>query len=236
MKSNLATQNFERKSYDLPSLIKMGVESYNFIDYGKVIKYSEGIIDVTLAHLLNDKEVKLTEVEVINFGSQSLNVTHELQEGDIVLLYSSKSFVETYAVLEPDNISLPPYDIACIKAVPISKTAITGLSIKADGTFELKNDKLDITWADDKFAVKNNNVTVEWDGSKLKVTSTDPIELNGNSKYFVTHTELTTALNTFVTALNAHVHPTAATGPPSPPAAPMTLNIASSKATKVVTG
>ncbi len=236
MKSNLAMQNFERNSYDLPSLIKMGIESYNFIDYARVTKYTDGIVEVILAHLINNKEVKLTEVEVINFGSQGLNTKYELQEGDIVLLYSSKSFVETYAVIEPDNMSLPPYDIACIKAVPISKDAVTGLTVKSDGTFELKNDKLDILWTEDKFIVKNNNVTVEWDGTKLKVTSIDPIELNGSSKYFVTHTELTTALNTFLTALNAHTHPTAATGPPSPPTAPMTLNITSSKATKVVTG
>lgn len=73
----------------------------------------------------------------------------------------------------------------------------------------------------------NSNI-IKWNGSV--------IELNGNSKDFVTHAELNTALQTFITALNLHVHPTAATGPPSPPTTGMSLDISTAKATKIKTG
>src|SRR6185369_6070593 len=56
-------------------------------------------------------------------------------------------------------------------------------------------------------------------------------ELNGSSKRFVTWDELNTALQTFMTALNTHTHPTAGTGPPSPPTAPMSLDITTAKTT-----
>lgn len=39
--------------------------------------------------------------------------------------------------------------------------------------------------------------------AEVKLTPSGDIELNGNSKTFVTHAELDTALQTFVTALNA---------------------------------
>lgn len=62
------------------------------------------------------------------------------------------------------------------------------------------------------------------------------IELNGSSKTFVTHAELNTALQNFITALNLHTHPTAAIGPPSPPTAPMSINISSAATTTIKTG
>jgi len=71
--------------------------------------------------------------------------------------------------------------------------------------------------------------------AKIIVTC-DAIELNGNGKKFVTHSELNTALQTFITALNLHTHPTAAVGSPSPPTSPMSLNIASAATTTVKTG
>ena len=82
------------------------------------------------------------------------------------------------------------------------------------------------------------------DGSKVRIRAAgydydvdaDSINFNGNSKPFVTHAELNTALQTFITALNLHTHPTAATGPPSPPTAPMSLDISASQTTTVKTG
>ena len=78
------------------------------------------------------------------------------------------------------------------------------------------------------------------DGSVVKATiklDTDGnIEVNGNSKRFVTYKELDTALQTFKTALNLHVHPTAATGPPSPPTTPMSIDISAAETTTVKTG
>lgn len=56
------------------------------------------------------------------------------------------------------------------------------------------------------------------------------VELNGGGKRLVTHAELDTALQTFMLALNAHIHTGVTTGPGSSgPPAPMTLDISSSK-------
>ena len=62
------------------------------------------------------------------------------------------------------------------------------------------------------------------------------ISLNGDLKRFVTHAELNTALQTFITALNLHVHATAAPGPPVPPTIPMSLDISASQTTSIKTG
>jgi len=78
------------------------------------------------------------------------------------------------------------------------------------------------------------------DGETLKgeiLLDTDgTINMNGDDKRFVTHAELDAALQTFITALNLHTHPTAATGPPSPPTASMSLDISAAETTTIKTG
>ena len=59
------------------------------------------------------------------------------------------------------------------------------------------------------------------------------IELNGNSKHFVTWEELNTALNTFLGLLNTHTHSSGGSGTPT---APMTLDITPAKTKTIVTG
>jgi hypothetical protein len=75
------------------------------------------------------------------------------------------------------------------------------------------------------------------DGTKTRVINPDGIELNGNTKTFVTHTELNTALQTFITALNLHTHVCAAVGVPSATPLPaMSIDISAAKTTTVKTG
>jgi hypothetical protein len=63
------------------------------------------------------------------------------------------------------------------------------------------------------------------------------IKLNGESKYFVTHTELNTALQTFITALNLHTHSVPeAPGSTLTPTDPMSLDISSSQTQTIKTG
>jgi hypothetical protein len=89
---------------------------------------------------------------------------------------------------------------------------------------------------DANLAVKAS-IHLKADGSIAVTTASGKaLEINGNSKTFVTHAELNTALQSFITALNLHVHPTAALGPPSPPTSPMSLNISSAATTTVKTG
>lgn len=91
-----------------------------------------------------------------------------------------------------------------------------------------KNKKLTVTdWNDNKVTLDSNGVKLESSGT---------VEIRGNSKQFVTWAELNTALSTFMTALNTHTHPTAASGPPSPPTVSMSLDISAAKTTNIKTG
>jgi len=87
-----------------------------------------------------------------------------------------------------------------------------------------------------KSSSPTSKATIEIDASGNMTVDGATIYLNGNTKPFVTHAELDAALQTFITALNLHMHPTAATGPPSPPASPMSINIAAAATTTVKTG
>lgn len=64
------------------------------------------------------------------------------------------------------------------------------------------------------------------------------IELNGNSKRFVTHAELDTALQTHITALNVHTHSGVTTGPGTsgPPVNPLSLDISAAETQTIKTG
>lgn len=75
------------------------------------------------------------------------------------------------------------------------------------------------------------------DGTAARIIAPDGIELNGKTKTFVTHAELNTALQSFISLLNAHVHTSAApASPTSPPVTPMTLDISSAATTTIKTG
>jgi hypothetical protein len=75
----------------------------------------------------------------------------------------------------------------------------------------------------------------ESDGKIIITSHGDMIELNGNSKDFVTHAELNTALQTFLTALKAAVAAGCQAGAGGV-IATVTIDISSAKATKVKTG
>lgn len=68
---------------------------------------------------------------------------------------------------------------------------------------------------------------------KTTITS-DSIELNGNSRHFVTHQELQTALSALCATLAAHVHPANATQ--SPTLIGLSCDISLAKTEKVKTG
>jgi len=87
-----------------------------------------------------------------------------------------------------------------------------------------------------KTVPSSTDATIEiLDDGTIKVDGLG-IELNGNVKKFVTYTELNAALQTFITALNLHTHPTAPTGPISPPTTPMSLDISTSETQTIKTG
>jgi hypothetical protein len=84
----------------------------------------------------------------------------------------------------------------------------------------------------------------DYDGSELKIFTDkkvnikgSEIKLNGDSKSFVTYAELNTALSSFMSALNTHIHTSAAAGSPTtPPVSPMLLDIGAAETQTVKTG
>jgi phage baseplate assembly protein gpV len=77
---------------------------------------------------------------------------------------------------------------------------------------------------------------LEVSGVKSLTVDAESVAVNGDSKAFVTHAELDAALQAFMQALNLHTHPTAASGPPSPPTVSMSLDISGAATTTVKTG
>lgn len=71
--------------------------------------------------------------------------------------------------------------------------------------------------------------------STIEIDDNGNILLNGSSKRFVTHAELNTALQDFIIALNLHTHPTAPSGPVSPPSTPMSIDISAAETQTVRT-
>ena len=72
------------------------------------------------------------------------------------------------------------------------------------------------------------------DGTKTRIINSDGIELNGNSKQFVTWDALNTALTTLCGLLAAHVHPS--NGAVSPSLAALSCDISAAKTTTIKTG
>lgn len=91
---------------------------------------------------------------------------------------------------------------------------------------------------------EKSRIVQDIDGNvEIQQKSGKDITINGDSKNFVTHAELNTALQSFVGAVNGHIHITTATvgATPTPgviaPLTPaLTLDISSSKTNNVKTG
>lgn len=71
------------------------------------------------------------------------------------------------------------------------------------------------------------------DAKATVVVKDGKIELNGNTKHFVTWEELNTALTSFLALLNSHTHSGGGSGTPT---SPMTFNITDAKTKTIVTG
>lgn len=71
----------------------------------------------------------------------------------------------------------------------------------------------------------------------ILIDSSSNIELNGNSKTFVTFTELDTALKKFTQILNTHTHTASSFGSPTTPPTPtMSIDISNAKTKTIFTG
>lgn len=197
-------------------LIESLLSSFYIVDYGYINKVNaDKSVDVTHAKKQStmDGEVlpeTITKnVEVLTLSSAGLALQFDYKANDKVLLLGLKDYVQNTA-----NVSKATeqevyihYDRSTIKAVPLAAF-------------------------DD-----NAKVTIKVENGTMKIDANSKIELNGNTKRFVTWDELNTALSTFTTALNTHVHTCAAPeSPTTPPVTPMQIDISAAKTSTIVTG
>lgn len=212
-------------------LIEAIVSNFFIVDYG-IIKEVNADKTVNVLHAkklkaLNGKVLENMEtknIEVLTLSGSGFALIWDIQKGDKVLLLGLKNPIEkTKDITEPEEpSSCLHYTRETLKALPLCV-----FSDKAKVKAEIKKGKLNVSAEDDiELTCKNHKV-----GAKQK------IELNGNSKQFVTWAELNAALSQFVALVNAHVHTCTAPGSPTSPAVtPMTIDISAAKTTTVVTG
>lgn len=159
----------------------------------------------------------ISSVPVIFPGSSDAVIHFPLAKGDGVLIVFSETSLENWIAAASGEVEPGDdrrYNLTDAFCIP--------------GLFPPKNGGKTVTGTGMEILYKNN---------KINLTDSGIIELNGNTKQFVTWTELNTALQVFLGLLMAHVHTCTAPGSPSsPPTSPITLDIAAAKSIKVVLG
>lgn len=198
------------------NLIEAVLNSYYIIDYGYISKvHADGTVDITHAKklVMTDGTVLdgtiTTKVQVLTLSLGALAIKVEYKKGDKVLMLGLKDMVEDVAdVKQPEEPKgYLHYSRSTMKALP--------------------------------FCVFNEaaKITVEAAAGTLKINTEKKIELNGNSKQFVTWDALNTALQQLLTQIKAHTHPVSgAAAGSSVDLQPVTLDLSGAKTTTVVTG
>jgi hypothetical protein len=148
--------------------IRSVVQSYTFATYGKVIKYSNGRVDVQCGSL------KFTNVEVLVLGVNGWGIKPVPAKDDRVLLISSQAPVIDIKEFKATG-TMPPYDVSGLKAIPVTDEEAAQL-------ITVDKDKIEIT-GDNKLLVNADGIQVE-DVNGNKVTTSDKgvafEDLNGN--------------------------------------------------------
>jgi len=191
------------------------INSRFFIDYGVVTKVTgNSMVDVVHAAievLLDDTplpETKTPDVEVLWPASAGFSMQNEIAVGDQVLLIGLKSYVS--AVAEVDGAKVPKSFDHYNRA---TLKAIPLCSFNADAGCVVKST-----------------------ASKTTVDA-NALEINGDTKSFVTYEALNSALQGLVMVLASHTHNCTAPGSPSgPPLAALSLDISAAKTTTIKTG
>lgn len=159
----------------------------------------------------------INNVPVIFPGTKDAFIHFPLKKGDGVLLVFSESSLENWIASGGGEVD--PGDER--------KFSLTdGFCIP--GLFSPKASSKKVTGSGMEILYKN---------AKINLTDSGKVEINGNTKQFVTYTELNSALQIFLTALMAHVHTCTAPGShSSAPVSPITLDISAAKSIKVLMG
>ena len=198
------------------SLIESILASHYIVDYGFIKKVNaDQTVDVTHAKQLKTLDGKTlpatvtTNIEVLTISGAGFSIKFDYKKGDKVLLLGLKDYIpEVEKVTSAtETTTYLHYSRETLKAIPLC----------------LFNDEA--------------KVKIEIEAGTMKVTTEKKIEINGNSKQFVTWAELNQSLQGLINTLNTHTHSNGNEGSPTgAPIVPMSLDISSSKTTTVVTG
>jgi hypothetical protein len=159
----------QMRSGDDNTFVRSIVQGYTFATYGKVIKYSEGRVDVQCGSL------KFTNVEVLVLGVNGWGIKPVPAVDDRVLLISSQAPVIDIKEFKATG-TMPPYDVSGLKAIPVTDED------KALQLITVDKDKVEIT-GDNKLLINADGIQIE-DVNENKVTTSDSgvefEDLNGN--------------------------------------------------------
>lgn len=201
---------------DEGDLIRSILNSYFIVDYGYINKVNpDKTVNVTHAAkpVLTDgtelSETVTDNVEVLTISGSGFSIKWDYKAKDKVLLLGLKSYIPLVSKVTSAKApdAFTHYDRSTIKALPLC----------------VFSDEAKV-----KAIIENGKLTIDTE---------DKIELNGNTKQFVTWAELNSALQTLLTQIKSHTHPaTSGTTSASLELATVTLDITSAKTKTVVTG
>lgn len=168
-------------------LIRNIIEAYTFLDFGTVTKVvSESFVDLSIGAHFNEADVIVTNVELLSFGGSNMKIKVMPKEGDILLVFTPRSYIKTLASIEDrSKVSRLKYQLANCKAVLFIPAANESATV-----VEADEEGLSIT--SDKLVIDCPEVT--FDGTTMSV--------NGDTDAVVLHSQLSTILSSFVTQLN----------------------------------
>lgn len=210
------------QQYTDRDVIEAVVNNYFILDYGVISKLNaDGTVNVTHAKLQEFTDgtklpaLETKNLELLTFSTAGLSIYPDTKAGDKVLLLGLKDYIPSV-----DDVSG---------------------ATKQDAYVHYKRDSMKAL----PLCVFDSNAKckVECEDGTMKLTATK-LEVNGNTKQFVTWAELNQALTTFVTQLNTALLAATyvnAAGTPTPltwtgGTPPSTLDISGAKTTTVSTG
>lgn len=206
------------------SLVESILASFYILDYGYIKTVNpDKTVDVVHAKRLKTMDGKTLNptttkaVEMLTIAGSGFSLNFDYKKGDKVLLLGLKNYVpKTESVTSAtETKSYQHYSRETLKALPLC----------------VFNDQA--------------QVTVQIESGSMKVQTAQKIELNGDSKQFVTWSELNNALQDLWTKIKGHTHAVSTTGTAaaqtgtasaSTTLQPVTLDISAAKTTTVVTG
>lgn len=212
------------QTYTDRDLIESIINSYFILDYGVITKVNDDkTVNVQHARIqvMNDgtklPALQTNNIELLALSGANFSIDAGTKAGDKVLLLGLKDYVQTVNDVSgaSEQTSYVHYKRDNLKALPLCT-----------------------------FSGESTVQVVAEEGS-LKITVDKKIELNGNSKNFVTWTELNSALQSLWTAIKTHTHIVSTTGSaaaqtgtasPSTELSSQSLDISKAKTENIVTG